>query len=80
VAGGGRIEKFRQPLMNILKPQDLIGLAPTGCPGKIFPSFANTRRQSIRRLVPTPRDRSFVSRQKNKAKFSCGDEFNRGRE
>jgi len=59
VAVGGRIEKFHKPLVFFLMPLDFIGL-------EIFPSSASTRRQAIHRLVPTPRDRSFVSRQKNK--------------
>jgi len=43
VTGGGRIEKFYQPLVNVQKPLDLIGL-------EIFPSFTSTRRQPIHRL------------------------------
>jgi len=43
VAGGGRIEKFHQPLVNFQITLDLIGL-------EIFPCFASTRRQAIHRL------------------------------
>jgi len=43
VAGGGRFEKFHQPLVNLLLSLNYIGL-------EIFPSFASTRRQAIYRL------------------------------
>jgi len=43
VAGGGRIEKFHQPLVIFQITPDLTGL-------EIFPSFASTRRQAIHRL------------------------------
>ena len=43
MTGGGRIEKFHQPLVNFLLPLNNIGL-------EIFPCFASTRRQAIHRL------------------------------
>jgi hypothetical protein len=43
VTGGGRIEKFHQPLVIFQMPLDLFGL-------EIFPSFTSTRRQAIHRL------------------------------
>ncbi len=43
VTGGGRIEKFHQPLVIFLMPSNYIGL-------EIFPSLASTRRQAIHSL------------------------------
>jgi hypothetical protein len=43
VTGGGRIEKFHQPLVDFVITWELTGL-------EIFPSFASTRRKAIHRL------------------------------